>query len=142
MTASNETDRRGFCTRPGEGIPFPAAGGHALATGACTYGQLTVIHSDAPAGDHVPPHIHHRMDESFYVLAGHYCVTCGTDTFEAPAGSFVYLPAGVPHSYTVGESPARKLIIAVPGGLEGFFRDMGADVDIDTLQHTHGVTFL
>jgi len=91
----------------------------------------------------VPLHVHHQSDECFYVLAGRYTVTCGLDTFEAGAGSFVYLPQGVPHAYQLGDEPGRKLIIAVPAGLENFFRDMdSAHVDLDELQHRHAITFL
>lgn len=55
-------------------------------------------------------------------------------------GSLVYLPREVPHSYQVGDTAGRKLIIGVPAGIEDFFRDLG-EVDLDKLQHRHGVTF-
>lgn len=143
VTSDSEHVARGFCTAAGSGMPLPAAGGEALAGAAATAGRITVIHSEAPAGDEVPLHLHHDVDECLYVLGGHYRVTCGSDVFEADAGSLVFLPHGVPHAYTVGREPARKLIIAAPGGLEEFFRDMENDAfDLDRLQHEHRVTFL
>ncbi len=132
---------RGRCVRVGSGEPLPAAGGEVLVGGAETAERLSVLHSTTPPGDEVPAHVHHDLDECFFVLAGHYRVHCGEDTFEAEPGSLVYLPRQVPHSYQVGDTPGRKLIIGVPAGLEDFFRDLG-DVDLDELQHRHGVTFL
>lgn len=138
-----EETRRGLCLRAGTGEPLPAAGGRLLVGGEVSAGSLTVVQSRAPAGDQVPLHVHHEVDECFYVLGGHYAVTCGDDQFDARPGDLVYLPAGVPHAYQVGDRPAEKLIIAVPAGLEAFFRDLGRDgVDLDELQHRHGISFL
>ena len=39
-----------------------------------------------------PLHVHDREDECCYVLDGELSIRCGTDTFDAPAGSFVFLP--------------------------------------------------
>lgn len=134
---------RGFCVQPGDGRPLPAAGGKLLVGGAETAGGFSVVHSRAPAGDQVPLHVHHQIDECFYVLAGQYSVTCGAETFDAGLGALVYLPRGVPHAYQLGDEPGCKLIIGVPAGLEEFFHAMDrADVDLDELQHRHGVTFL
>lgn len=106
-------------------------------------GGLTVVHSRAPAGDEVPFHVHHQIDECFYGLAGRYTVTRGAETFDVGPGDLVYLPRGLLHTYQLGVEPGRKLIIDVPAGLEDFFHDRkGADVDLDKLQHRHGVTFL
>lgn len=135
--------RRGLCVRPGEGRPLPAAGGELLVGAAETAGGFALVRSRAPAADRVPLHVHHRMDECFYILAGQYAVACGPETFEAGPGDLVYLPQGVPHAYQLGEEPGAKLIIAVPAGLEEFFSAMeDEDVDLDDLQHQHGVTFL
>jgi hypothetical protein len=57
-----------------------------------------------------------------------------------PATSSSY--PGVPHSYDVVRGPARKLIIAVPGGIEDFFDDLVNGVDPATITHRHGVRFL
>jgi hypothetical protein len=48
-----------------------------------------------------------------------------------------------PSSVVDGDQPGGKLIIGVPAGLETFFAAMEqADVDLNELQHQHGVTFL
>jgi len=134
---------RGFVVHADTGAPSPGAGGSVLAGADQTEGEFTLLLSHAPAGDGAPLHVHDRESESFFVLAGQYGIRCGDETFTAGAGDFVYLPRGVPHAWTVtGTSAGSKLIWAVPGGLEGFFDDLAAGVDIDDLTHRHGVRFL
>ena len=47
----------------------------------------------------------------------------GEEVLEAGPGAFVFLPHGVPHSYTLATDEVRMLGIVAPGGLEGHFRD-------------------
>jgi len=91
----------------------------------------------------VPLHVHYGESESFFVLAGTYRIRCGTDTFEASVHDFVYLPQGVPHAWqVVGGTSGRKLILAVPGGIEDFFDDLATGFPAEELTHRHGVQFL
>jgi len=73
-------------------------------------------------------------------LLGH--PAAGEKAWSAAAGAFVFLPRGVPHGYDVIHGSARKLIIAVPGGIEDFFDDLVNGVDPATVTHRHGVRFL
>lgn len=133
----------GFVVRAGEGQSAPGAGGSLLASAAATDGAFSLLVSRAPAGDGAPLHVHRDESESFFVLAGIYQVRCGDDTFEAGPEDFVYLPSGVPHAWrVVSETAGRKLILAVPGGLENFFGDLVTGVSPDELTHRHGVQFL
>jgi len=78
-----------------------------------------------------PPHIHHREDESFYVLEGEYEFLIGRDTLEVGAGSLLYVPKGTLHAHRgVGEGVGRMLATQTPGGLyERFFEEVGKPVD-------------
>jgi quercetin dioxygenase-like cupin family protein len=59
------------------------------------------------------------------VLDGEISVRCGDDTFDAAAGSFVFLPRGRPHRFWAKEGQAaRLLLITVPGGIEDYFRQI------------------
>jgi hypothetical protein len=44
---------------------------------------------------------------------------------EAPAGSFVYGPRDVPHTFAVSSPEARFLLVTEPAGFERFMRAMG-----------------
>src|ERR671938_209996 len=46
-----------------------------------------------------PPHIHHREDESYYILEGEFEFLDSDRTFIAGPGSFVYLPKGQLHMH-------------------------------------------
>ena len=56
------------------------------------------------------------------MLGGELSIRCGDDTFDALAGSFVFLPRGRPHRFWATDQPARLLLITVPGGIEDYFR--------------------
>jgi mannose-6-phosphate isomerase-like protein (cupin superfamily) len=80
-----------------------------------------------------PPHIHHREDESFYILEGEYEFLSGRETLRAGAGSLLYIPKGALHAHkNVGEGEGRMLVTQTPGGLyERFFEEIGKPVDGD-----------
>ena len=59
-----------------------------------------------------PPHLHHNDDEAWYVLDGVLRVRVGEDEVEARAGSGVFAPRGIPHTYwNPGPGPVRYLPI-------------------------------
>jgi quercetin dioxygenase-like cupin family protein len=96
------------------------------ASGAGTGGALSVVEFTHPAGFATPLHVHHAEDEAFYVLAGALRGVCGEQPWRATAGSFVWLPRGIPHGYTVeGEEPLRTLAITVPAGFDRFVAEVG-----------------
>jgi mannose-6-phosphate isomerase-like protein (cupin superfamily) len=84
-----------------------------------TGGALSVFETMIGAGP--PLHVHDREDECFYVLDGELSIRCGDDTFDAPPGSFVFLPRGRPHRFWAKDQAARLLLITVPGGIEDYF---------------------
>lgn len=73
-----------------------------------------------------PPHVHRERDEAFYVVEGRYTFMRDHETVDLEAGGFIYIPRGTRHHYTTLETPSRTLILIVPAGLEGFFREMGS----------------
>lgn len=58
-------------------------------------------------------HVHHADDEAWHVLAGTLRFRFADRQVEAPAGSTVFVPAGVPHAYEALEG-ARYLIVLTP----------------------------
>jgi quercetin dioxygenase-like cupin family protein len=73
-----------------------------------------------------PRHLHHREDETLYVLEGALSVWVTGGWVEAPAGTAVFLPRGIEHASVVTTRVARVLTLLAPAGFEGFYREMGA----------------
>jgi mannose-6-phosphate isomerase-like protein (cupin superfamily) len=62
-----------------------------------------------------PLHLHHEDDEAWYVLEGTLHFTIGGQEIRAPAGSAVFGPRGVPHTFwNPDPAPARYLLIMTP----------------------------
>ncbi len=70
-----------------------------------------------------PPHIHRDHDEFFYNIEGSVKLTLGKEELEVPAGSLVFVPRGMRHSFKPNEG-ARLLVFVIPAGLEGFFKEL------------------
>ena len=93
------------------------------ATGAETSGALAVVEVTLRAESMAPPHVHHREDETFYLIEGEITFTIGDDRIEARAGDLVVAPRDVPHRFRAGPDGARMLILLAPAGLEGLVRE-------------------
>jgi quercetin dioxygenase-like cupin family protein len=110
---------------PGEGetIQGPAGGPLTFKVrGAETNGALMALENAIAPGDGPPEHTHAAEDESWYVVAGELRFKLGDEIASAPAGSFVFVPRGVPHAFVnAGAEPARILVMFTPAGMEGFF---------------------
>lgn len=112
---------------PGDGdrVANPTGGSVTYwARGKETDGALTLIESVVAPGEGPPLHIHVSDDEFVYVLEGRVHVYLAGVVREAPAGSFVFIPKGVRHTWqNVGEGAARFLFGFTPAapGMERFF---------------------
>ena len=104
-----------------------------LATGEDTHGQFALIEAVARRGNVPPPHIHHREDEIFYVLEGEIVVSVGDRTIKGTAGTMVFLPRDVRHSFTIESEQSRMLILLTPAGLEGWFKEFSVPATAMTL---------
>jgi len=116
-----------FVAGPGEGEALWFLG--VLATikssAETSGGAVAVIEHLAPRGAGSPLHVHGREDEWFYVIEGELTLWVGGETIVAPAGSFVFGPKGVPHTFTVSSEQARFLLVTEPAGFERFMRQVG-----------------
>lgn len=112
---------------PGEGeaLWFLGVLGTVKASTETTGGSVAVIEHLAPHGAGSPLHVHTREDEWFYVIEGELTLWVGGETIVAPAGSFVFGPKGIPHTFMVSSEQARFLLVAEPAGFEKFMRAVG-----------------
>jgi len=90
-----------------------------------TNGGVAVIEPLAPRGAGSPLHVHRREDEWFYVTEGELTFWVGGQVIAAPAGSFVYGPRDIPHTFAVSSEQARFLLVTEPAGFEAFMRQVG-----------------
>jgi quercetin dioxygenase-like cupin family protein len=90
-----------------------------------TGGRVAVIEHLAPQGHGSPLHVHTREDEWFYVIDGELTFWVDGEVSVAPAGSFVFGPKGLPHTFIVSSEVARFLLVTEPAGFEGFTRALG-----------------
>jgi quercetin dioxygenase-like cupin family protein len=130
----------GYVLLPGQGLPQHPDEPGIKASATSTGGSFTLIQSTLTSA--LPRHVHDREDESFYVLDGSLTAYCGNDVLPAGPGSFVFLPRGVPHHFTIDTGAATVLLIATPGGIEDYFRKISAAPDETTrrsVRDTYGI---
>jgi len=109
-----------YILRPGEGRSIDL-GGFRMSVKAAdeqTNGAFSLLEADEPAGFGPP-----LLDDREFVC---------------PAGSFIFIPAGLPHGFRVGGVASRKLVLFAPAAMVGYFDDVAAatkagDVDSDRL---------
>ena len=117
--------------KPGEGPALSAVGDvyRMLATGEQTGGVYVLSEARVLPGGGPPPHIHHREDESFFVLEGEITFTLGDQKVIAHAGTFIQGPRGIPHAFkNESHAPARMLIHVTPPGFDKFIAEIGQPV--------------
>lgn len=122
-----EESLHGFVTSAGDGQALDTPAGAPLtfvARAEQTGGAVTAFVTTSAPGQGPPLHSHVREDEVIYVVQGRLRVRLGASTHEAPAGSFVFFPRGVPHTWqNGGYDTARFLALFTPAtaGMEQFF---------------------
>jgi len=73
----------------------------------------------------------HDSAEAFYILEGEYIMYLDDREVTCPAGSFIFIPLGVRHGFTVGNVPSRKLVFFFPAAMVGYFDDLAAALGRD-----------
>lgn len=104
-----------------------------LATGDETNGQFALMEQVARKGNVPPRHIHHREDETFYVVEGEMTFSVGDETIKATPGTMVFAPRDIPHSFTIDSEQVRMLVMVAPAGAEGFFKECSVPAPSMTL---------
>jgi quercetin dioxygenase-like cupin family protein len=106
----------------GEALWFLGTLATVKASSETTDGRVAVIEQLALQGAGSPLHVHRREDEWFYVIEGALTFWVGGEVVDATAGSFVYGPRDIPHTFVVSSPQARFLLVAEPAGFERFLR--------------------
>jgi len=129
-------------TTPGADLPSPFGWGRGslndsfwytgwlltfLAAGDQTQGRFALIDALARKDNCPPRHIHRYEDESFYILEDEITAWIGDQTIRGTAGTLIFSPRGVPHSFEmhsdeIHSDRVRMPILLTPAGLEGYFK--------------------
>ena len=140
-------------TTPGSGKVFKALGDEVtvLLSGEQTGGAFAMAQIVTPPGGGPPPHWHTNEDEWFLVQEGRIELWRDGTWTEVPAGTAIFLPRGIPHTYrNCGDTPLRLIVHAAPAGFEVFFGRMagacaapgGPDMQrIGEIAAEHGIFF-
>jgi quercetin dioxygenase-like cupin family protein len=84
-------------------------------------GEITL----APRTQGPPQHRHAAHDEGFYVVSGTAQFTVGETTYDAPAGTFVMIPPGAPHTFANPSDQTTVLLNTfTPDLYVQYFRDL------------------
>jgi mannose-6-phosphate isomerase-like protein (cupin superfamily) len=125
--------RRPFRVASGGGESVWSLGGRftVKADSAATENRFSLLEVVAFRSTEPPLHVHHNEDEAWYVLDGHLTFFVADEVLEAPSGSFVYAPRGLPHTFTVDVEPTRVLALVAPAGFEHFVLEVGEPAAAD-----------
>ena len=117
-----------FVVQPGEGrlLDLGTFEAVVLATGSQTDQAFSLLQTQGEPPEFGPPmHVHHDAAEAFYVLEGEYQMFLDDRQEHCPAGTFVYVPRGMAHTFkVVSPGPGRKLNIFSPAAMVGFFEQL------------------
>lgn len=95
-----------------------------LASRQQTGGAMGLVRQTIAPKSGPPTHLHRTEDEFFYVVSGQFSVKVGDRLLVAPAGSFLFVPRGTPHTFrNLGAEPGVILVGVVPGGFEKMFEE-------------------
>ena len=74
------------------------------------------------------PHHHDENVELFLVTEGTMAFLVGEEWIDAPAGTFLRIPAGMTHDFANRtEAPARAFNVFIPGGFDAPFESWAGD---------------
>ena len=116
---------------PSEGDAFSAVGDvyRVLVSGWQTGDVCSLSEIRVSPNNGLPPHIHSREDECFFVLEGEIDFQVGDEKITAGPGAFIQGPRGIPHSFKNNtQLPARMLVFVTPAGFENFFNEFAQPV--------------
>ncbi len=100
-----------------------------LIAGEHTEGRIAVVEARVRQGTEPPRHVHSREDELIHVLDGSVTFDRDGERLDGPAGTWIFLPRGCEHTFSVESAEARLLVMLSPAGLERCLGESGQPDD-------------
>lgn len=145
-------DGGGVVYLPGEARTIDVGGFSVIvhADSGETVGAFSLIETGDPRPGAGPPlHVHHDAAESFFVIDGEYAFHLDGRDFECAAGSFVYVPRGMSHTFRSTRPRSRKLNLFTPAAMVGYFDELAEGIRngmdeaaLDGIAERYGMTVL
>ena len=99
-----------------------------------TDGAFCLLVDHPPVGWSLPAHRHQNESETVHIIDGDFEMEIDGSRVCLSAGQTVHIPRGVIHSGgNSGQRPGRRLVLFAPGGMEGFFLEVGASAPDDEI---------
>ena len=77
---------------------------------------IGLMELEGSPGVEPPMHVHRNEDEWYYLLDGEVTFHVGGENYQGRAGSLVFFPRAVPHTFSIRTPSARMLLLNAPGG--------------------------
>jgi quercetin dioxygenase-like cupin family protein len=118
---------------PGQGRPVSLRGTEVRFTVESTRASgASCTEWEAQPGFDTGLHVHKRLEETWYVLAGELEFRLGEEVFIATHGATVFVPPGVAHAFANRtEAPAKFLLIMSPPGHDRYFDELAEILSVD-----------
>jgi quercetin dioxygenase-like cupin family protein len=127
LSAETINPRSVVVAKPGESrykFTHPKMSPLCMVTGQDTGGTISMFEFIIAPRQGPPRHVHHREDETYYVLTGEFVFEVGGTKYTLVAGATIFAPRDVPHCWANTAATDSKMIMAsTPGGFEGFFEE-------------------
>jgi quercetin 2,3-dioxygenase len=92
-----------------------------------TGGAMSIFEYEGNIKGGPPLHVHHDQDEVYFVRDGRYIFEVGGVRHELGAGDTIFLPRGVPHTFSQCSETGRLVFMFTPAGsMEAYFEALGA----------------
>jgi len=119
---------------PGSGRQFKFMGVTHKLTQPQTGGGFYLFESEFEPETGNSLHVHRYEDEVVYVIQGSIEIRLDSKKLQANAGGVAHLPKNIPHAlYNPLMTPLKILAMAIPGGMEYFFDELGTAKENGTL---------
>ena len=99
-----------------------------LIDGEDTGGTFSAWEASQKPGGEPPLHLHHTMDETFYIVEGNIRFMVGDRIIDGGPGDMVFAPRGIPHTFRIKSEVAKAVTVCTPAGFEEWFRELGEPV--------------
>jgi quercetin dioxygenase-like cupin family protein len=121
--------QQAYFSAPGEGTTVSFRGTNlTFKVRSDQAGTASWIEFEAAPGFDTGLHVHHNLEETYYVLEGEFELQAGEQTRSGGPGTVMLVPPGVPHSFANRtHSSAKVLLLMTPPAHDQYFVEL-ADI--------------